>query len=568
MARANSSPTNGTRTNWLGYLRPRPGNETPAALRLLIAAVTGAALSLSFTGFYLAIYSWICIGVLMVAVFGARPLLAFACGFLHALCFVLTSVPWIATVLSVHGGLSRAGGWGVLLLIAAAWGILIGLFTWSVERLSQRSVVLACVGAPFLWVTFEFVRAHLPEISFPWNLLGYPAAANLALLQVTALTGIYGLSFLVVAFNALLAWADAASWPRPRKRLAILAAATVLLLLATLAGPRLVPEAPANHVARAVQLNFPEVQQYDPLWFQKHTSELEEIGSLSLRTSPGPEKPDLLIWPEAPAPFSFQDTQFVKLASTLSSNFHGPFIVGSIEWRPRADSTTSGAGSSNYAAYNSALLFDGQGQRQFVYDKIHLVPFGEYEPFPLIHRVVSSVSDEVGGFHKGEPAYAVGKLPAGHSVGVFICYEAIYPGEVRRFAAHGAHLLVNISNDGWFGRSAALEQHLRMARVRAAENRRWLIRDTNSGLTASIDPYGRIFRPLPPDVRAAADLPYDFRTDTTLYTRFGDWFAWLCVIVSVILVGSTFRKGTAVRKEAPVGEVIPAEAAPLAPEPI
>ena len=95
-----------------------------------------------------------------------------------------------------------------------------------------------------------------------------------------------------------------------------------------------------------------------------------------------------------------------------------------------------------------------QGQRVFSYDKIHLVPFGEYEPFPLIHEVVNRVSDEVGGFRKGQ-TYGVGSLPGGYSLGVFICYEAIYPGEVRRFAADGATLLVNISNDGWFGRSAA-----------------------------------------------------------------------------------------------------------------
>ena len=193
--------------------------------------------------------------------------------------------------------------------------------------------------------------------------------------------------------------------------------------------------------------------------------------------------------------------------------------------------------------YNSALLFDAQGQRVFVYDKVHLVPFGEYEPFPLIHRVVTSVSSDVGGFHKGSK-YVVGQLPRGNTFGVFICYEAIYPGEVRRFAAGGAQLLLNISNDGWFGRSAAAEQHLRMARVRAVENRRWIVRSTNNGFTVSIDPYGRIFRPLPPDVRAAADLPYDFRSDQTIYTRFGDWFAWLCVLVSVILVAATFRKAT------------------------
>jgi apolipoprotein N-acyltransferase len=194
----------------------------------------------------------------------------------------------------------------------------------------------------------------------------------------------------------------------------------------------------------------------------------------------------------------------------------------------------------------------------FIYDKIHLVPFGEYEPFPLIHHVVASVSSEVGGFRKGSK-YSVEQLPGGYTFGTFICYEAIYPGEIRRFAANGAELFVNLSNDGWFGRSAAPEQHLRMARVRGVENRRWLLRVTNNGITVSVDPYGRIFRPLPPDVRAAVDLPYDFRTDETIYTRFGDWFAWLCVLVSVILLVSTSKKGNTAPEELliPVTDISP-----------
>ena len=192
---------------WLALLRPHPEKEMPDWLRLFLGAISGAALSLSFTGFYVSVCSWVCVGILLIIVFEARPRVAFGCGFLHALLFVFTSVPWIAEVLSVHGGLSRAGGWGVLLLIASAWGILTGTFAWIVNRLSRRSVILACFGAPFLWVTFEFVRAHLPEISFPWNLLGYPASDNLGLIQVTSITGIYGLSFLVMAGNALLAWA-------------------------------------------------------------------------------------------------------------------------------------------------------------------------------------------------------------------------------------------------------------------------------------------------------------------------------------------------------------------------
>jgi apolipoprotein N-acyltransferase len=523
---------------WLGYFRPHPGSETPAWLRLFIAAVSGAALSFSYTGFYLSIYSWVCVGILLIVLFGASQRVAFACGFLHGICFVLTSVSWIAETLSVHGGLSRAGGWGVLLLIASVWSAANGAVTWVINRLSLRSITLACFGAPFLWVSLEMFRTYLPEISFPWNLLGYPASSNAALLQLTTITGIYGLSFLVAAFNALLAWSDADTRYSAKRRLTILFSAAALLLVVMIAGSRLVPTAVANHTARGVQLNFPEAQDYPNDWFAQHSSDLAEIQRLSL--APSPHHPDLLIWPEAPAPFSFQDSQFAYLASSLATRFQHPFIVGVVEWKPE---TVSAGGKTHeiMAPYNSALMFDAQGHRDFSYDKIHLVPFGEYEPFPLIHRVVSNVSSEVGGFRKGTK-YSVGQLTNGYSFGVFICYEAIYPGEIRRFAANGAQLFVNISNDGWFGHSAAAEQHLRMARVRAVENRRWIVRTTNSGITVSIDPYGRIFRPMAPDVRAAADLPYDFRTDKTLYTRFGDWFAWLCVLVSAILLGLTFRK--------------------------
>ena len=522
---------------WRAFLQPHSGPQFPVGLRLVIAAATGAGLALSYTGFYLALYSWFCVGLLIIVLFGARPPVAFACGFLHAVAFVLASVPWIATVLAVHGGLSKWGGWAILLLIAAAWGVLTGGFAWCVHRLSRRSIAYACIGAPFLWVTFEFVRANLPEISFPWNLLGYPASNNLALLQLTTITGIYGLSFLVAGFNALLAWADVdAHWALPR-RLLVVACGTAVLLVVIFAGPRAVPETPSRHYARAVQTNFPEADSYPPDWFEANAQNMDEIEQLSL--APSQHQPDLIVWPEAPAPFSWQDSRFAKIASSLAIQAGHPFLAGVIEWK----NLRMPGDHVALAAYNSAILIDAQGQRVFSYDKIHLVPFGEYEPFPLIHRVVTSVSSEVGGFEKGH-AYSVGTLPGGYKFGVFICYEAIYPDEVRRFAARGAELLINISNDGWFGKSAAAEQHLRMARVRAVENRRWLLRVTNSGVTASVDPYGRIYTPMPRDVRGAANLPYDFKANETFYTRSGDWFAWLCVAVSVILVMSTFWKGT------------------------
>jgi apolipoprotein N-acyltransferase len=520
---------------WRRWFYRDPASGYATTFRLMISAIAGAGLALSFTWLYFPLYAWISVGLLLMMSLDARPRVAYLCGHLHAVVFVVTSVPWIAEVLALHGGMSALAGWGVLLLIAMAWGVLTGGFTWGVNRIARRSLALGCAAAPFLWVAFEFARAHLPEISFPWNLLGYAAAQNAAFLQLTALTGIYGLSFVMAAFNALLAWADAAKGSGHEKRFVPVAASILVLGAVALAGQRAVPVAPANHFARAVQPNFPEVESYQPNWFAVHAGDMKELEDLSLAASSHPS--DLIVWPEAPAPFSWQDYQFATLASRLAIEAGHPFLAGVVEWRKEMLSS----GHIGEVPYNSAVLVDVHGQRAFVYDKRHLVPFGEYEPFPLIHRVVQSVSDEVGGFHKGQVA-SVGLLPGGYKFGAYICYEAIYPGEVRQFSERGANLLINISNDGWFGKSAAAEQHLHMARVRAVENRRWVLRVTNSGLTAAIDPYGRMYQTIPRDVRGAVDLPYDFRTDETLYTRLGDWFAWLCVLVSVILLFNTFRK--------------------------
>ena len=524
-------------SHWPDWFRSDSQRNFPAVFRFTVSAVTGAGLALSFTWLYFPVYAWISISLLLMMVIGARPRVAYFCGFFHTIAFVFASVPWIAEVLSVHGGMSRAAGWGVLLLIAMTMGVLTGGFTWTVNRIARRSIALACFAAPFVWVTSEFALAHLPEISFPWNLLGYSASANPALLQVTTLTGIYGLSFLTAAFNSLLAWADAAKSVPVKTRMGAVAASIAVILAVMFLGGRFVPAAKAGHFARAVQLNFPEVESYPANWFALHKEDLDDLEELSLE--PSPHQPDLIIWPETPAPFSWQDNQFSKRASSLAIRAGHPFLAGVIEWK----SETLSSGHMGQAPYNSAVLVDPQGQEVFVYDKRHLVPFGEYEPFPLIHRVVQSVSDEVGGFHKGKVA-SVGLLPGGYKFAAYICYEAIYGGEIREFAANGANLFINISNDGWFGKSAAAEQHLRMARVRAVENRRWELRVTNSGITAAIDPYGKIYQSIPRDVRGAVDLPYDFRTDITLYSRLGDWFAWMCVLVSAILLLQTFWKRT------------------------
>jgi apolipoprotein N-acyltransferase len=265
---------------------------------------------------------------------------------------------------------------------------------------------------------------------------------------------------------------------------------------------------------------------------EMHAGELDELERMSL--APAQPAPDLVVWPEVPAPFTFVDPKFAERAQRLARRSGHPFLAGVIEWKPVLD--TSGAAQRTILApYNSAVMLDGSGRRIFSYDKITLVPFGEFEPFPLIHHVVTSVSEEVGGFREGSD-YSVGQLSNGLRFGTFICYEAIFANEVRKFAGNGANLFINISNDGWFGRSAAPTQHLRMARVRAVENRRWLVRATNNGYTVSVDPYGRIVARLAPDIRGALDAPYEFRTDRTFYTRWGDWVAWLSLLASLFFL--------------------------------
>jgi len=201
---------------------PRLGSlltpEFPAIARLILAAFSGAILSLSFYGAHPSFYSWFCLAILLFSVLGSRARAAFFCGFLHGVIFVLTCVSWVAEVLSVHGGMSAAAGWAVLFLIATVWACSIGLFTGMVQRLSQKGIGLALSGAPFLWISTEVFRAYLPEISFPWGLLGYPAAGNPALVQLTTITGIYGVSFLVAVFNSLLIWILASPSEKRKKQ--------------------------------------------------------------------------------------------------------------------------------------------------------------------------------------------------------------------------------------------------------------------------------------------------------------------------------------------------------------
>jgi apolipoprotein N-acyltransferase len=495
--------------------------------RLLLALGSGAALGLAFPNYNLWPLAWIAIAMLLLASLGARPGEAALYGFLHGVVFYPTCLPWIDTVMQQYGNVDRWNSAGILGLIGIAGGIICAILTVAVAGLGKKSAARACLLAPFLWVALEFLRTHLPIIGFPWNLTGYAAERGLAFLQLAAWTGIYGLSFLIAAFNALLAWSLV---NRTRRSRITLVFAVAFLIIVGTVGSYLVPRQQPRYVAHLVQTNFPQSQHYPPDWADIHAGELAELARLSIEAAHS--SPGLIVWPEVPAPFSLQDSKFAALAKRIAQESGQDFLVGVVDWKQDA--------RGNWLASNSAVLLDRSGQWVSTYDKIHLVPFGEYVPLRRWIKFARRLTADISDFTPGS-IYSVGKISGGR-FGSFICYEAIFPAEVRRFAAGGAELLINISNDGWFGRSSAPAQHLMMARVRAVEGRRWLLRDTNNGYTVSVDPYGRIVARLPTDIRAELDAPYDFRSDLTPYVRWGDWFAWLCVAASVLLAGAAIVK--------------------------
>jgi len=499
----------------------------PLWLRWLVALGSGLALAPGFAPHDVPLVAWLALAALLWAAHGVRCRAGFLAGFLHGAAFYSFSLPWIYTVMRVHGHLGPVAAAGVLALMVAVLSCFPALFVAAFAWVAGRNLGPALLVAPFSWVALEFARTHMPHVGFPWNLLGYAVADDLALVQIASFAGIWGVSFLVAAFNAVVAWAlltpSRRAWLAP-------AAAGAILLAAVWFGQSLVPAAEPRRTAHLVQPNFPQTTSYPADWWQKHQAALDELERVSIAS--GQKASGLVIWPETSAPFYLDDPGFVSRIARIAGSTGSPVLFGAVHWR-----RDPAAGPE---PYNSAALADPSGSLVFRYDKIHLVPFGEYVPLRRWLTFAKKLTAEVSDFRPGR-GYATGRLPGG-SFGVFICYEAIFPGEVRRFVAGGAGLLVNLSNDGWFGRSAAPEQHLAMARVRAVENRRWLLRATNDGHTVAVDPYGRYRARLAPDVRAALEAPYDFRTDRTLYTRFGDWFAWLCVAVAAVGLVAGRRK--------------------------
>jgi apolipoprotein N-acyltransferase len=419
----------------------------------------------------------------------------------------------------VYGNLSTPVAIIVVFLFCLYLGIYHGLFGWLVVRVARRSSRKAALwAAPFLWVAVELARYHIT--SFPWDLLGTAIVDNMLVTRLAPYTAVYGLSFLIVAVNALIA----AFFLVPGR---VAGFAGLLAAVALQAGTLYRPAASAaTHEATLLQSNLPILNAgWSAEYFDATMAELVQASrAVTGNDQPAPR---LIVWPESPAPFYLSDPKFRSWMVTLAADQGSYLIAG-----------TLGVGAHQAEIYNSASLISPAGSFVDRYDKIRLVPFGEYVPFQKLLFFAESLTREVSNFSRGNGRHvfrlesASGSEPA--TAGVFICYESVFPDEVRQFAANGAQVLVNISNDEWFGPYGAPGQHLNMARMRAIENGRWVLRSTNSGVTSSIDPYGRVVARAERHVRTALQAPYAFVGNKTFYTRFGDWFAYLCAIITVL----------------------------------
>lgn len=459
----------------------------------------------------------------------ATPWQGFLLGWLSGIISTAGTCFWIFHVMHQYGGLDAATSFGILVLFCVWIGLHTGVFGLGLALVAadgrsgiKPSIQRALIAAPFLWVAVELLRAKI--LGFPWDTLGTVQVDNIPLGRIATVTGVYGISFEIMLVNSAFA---AAFLVKRRQRAVLLASAIAASLIVQLSAVVQPPLLPARETARLVQENIPIREQWTREQFRQ-TLEMLRQDSVPSQANlmPGEPVPSLVVWPESPAPFFIDDPQFRQAASDIARQANAYMVVGSV-----GTNTSPQTGRSD-EIYNSAALIAPTGEWAARYDKVHLVPFGEYVPFATLFTFAKKLTKDVGNFVPGTTrnVFDLGAYKAG----VFICYESIFPGEVRQFAANGGKVFVNISNDGWFGYYGAPEQHLRHARMRAIENNRWLLRATNTGITSSIDPYGRVVASAARGVRTTLDAPFSVVTGTTFYTRHGDWFAHLCAIISVV----------------------------------
>ena len=499
--------------------------------RLGLAGLSGILLALSFPKPALAFLAFIALAPLLVSVHGASRRHGFVYGQVAGTAQGCLLLSWVGDVLLQYGGSSFPVSLLLTLILSLAFGLFLGAFGALQAHMASAFGSRALLFSPFLFVTAEFLREHL-LFGFPWCLLGYSQVDFTEMVQVAAFTAVHGVSFLLAASAAGLAHAILTESASERRFGLTLPALLISGAMAFGHGRLQQPLAQgAALTVGIVQASIPQDQKWESSLLQ---SNLER--HLSLSEEAVQRDARLIVWPESAIGYELDLYPEVKKQIAGFAEKAGIFLMTGNDDRERDP-------SGRMRSYVGAKVISPSGDIAMRYHKIRLVPFGEYLPLPaalstMLHleRLVESVSD----FTPGSTARTTQVM--GASVGAFICYEAIFPSLVRRFPLGGAQVLFNLTNDGWYGTSAAPYQHYAMARFRAIENHRFLVRAANTGISAIIDPFGRELvrsdlmesRVLVGEVRAISEL--------TFYTRYGDVFAWTAALIAAVALLAAFLK--------------------------
>ncbi len=494
----------------------------------LLAITSGGLLILIFPNFAFGLLAWVALVPLFFAIKNKNLLNSFRLGAITGLIHFGGILYWITPTVVNYGHLSRPVGFLVFILLILYLSLYMAAFTSLLTVIKIRMGVSFGISAPFLWVCLEYLRAILFS-GFPWESLGYSQFMNPLIIQIADITGVYGVSFLIVLVNSTVFGIICLKEREEADQLARYGSVTLIILFLVvgygywrLQAINAASDGSGTIKIGLIQGNIDQKRKWDPS-FQQET--IDVYRELTYRAADGGL--DLVVWPETATPFYFQEhEQYRPFITNIPKTIQAFLLFGTPAYDYREDKVIY---------FNRAYLINPRGAIQGKYDKIHLVPFGEYVPLRSLLFFIKKMVEEVGDFTPGdstEPLQAsFGKF------GVLICFEGIFSDPSRKFVKKGADFLVNITNDAWFGKSSAPFQHLSMVIFRAVENRVFVVRSANSGISAFIDPFGRI-------VSKTSIFSREFLTGRikltknklTFYTAHGNVFAHLCIAVFLTLV--------------------------------
>ena len=510
--------------------------SAPGFPEVSLVASSALLAILSFPNFDLWFLAWFALVPLLVATAQTRNgLRAFLLGWLWGLIFFYGSCWWLTYPIIHYGHISAWFAYPLLLLPVSLVATFPAVFCLLLTRLTEHFGSAAMLIAPLVWGSLEWSRYIIT--GQVWNALGYSQAFHPWLIQSARWGGVYAISFLLILSNSAIVLL----LMRSRKLALVLIVAIAVVVLAASYGSHQFP--PIKDGAANSSIMTIAIQPNVPMAFSDEAKEMKSLLDSHLSLSSAALRdlqsdvavkgsatalPRLVIWPESPMNFSYsRDSQLRDVVATFARTNHTSVLLNSLEPAPHDGS------------HNSAVLVNQEGRIVAQYDKIRLMPFGEYVPLPRWLPGASSVRGIVGDFTPGS-SYTL--MPLGDlRAGVFICIEAAHPSIARRFTKDGADVLINISNDGYLGPTPVMRQHLSNAVFRAVENDRPLIRVTNSGISAYIDSNGSVWDATPGFTEAVRTWTVaKGNAETTFYTRHGDVFVYACALISLGFISATF----------------------------